>query len=173
MNKKVSTLVAALMAAGALVLPKDVFAQVQYANKGNYDGMTTTTKVSAGNYYLLIHDKDTDKDYVAVVNESKLEAVEFDEANPNNVQIKLAGSSKNGWTISSLAGDELNTDTKGQKWATPSKTTNNLWSISSTKDESVTIQAKVESTGRYLAVPTSNFGAFTFNNTSLIFHLVR
>ena len=175
MNKKVSTLVAALMAAGALVLPKDVFAQVQYANKGNYDGMTTTTKVSAGNYYLLIHDKDTDKDYVAVVNESKLEAVEFDEANPNNVQIKLAGSSKNGWTISSLAGDELNTDTKGQKWATPSKTTNNLWSISSTKDESVTIQAKVESTGRYLAVPTSNFGAFTFkaSETNITAKLVK
>ena len=175
MNKKVSTLVAALMAAGALVLPKDVFAQVQYANKGNYDGMTTTTKVSAGNYYLLIHDKDTDKDYVAVVNESKLEAVEFDEANPNNVQIKLAGSSKNGWTISSLAGDELNTDTKGQKWATPSKTTNNLWSISSTKDESVTIQAKVVSTGRYLAVPTSNFGAFTFkaSETNITAKLVK
>lgn len=144
MNKKVSTLVAALMAAGALVLPKDVFAQVQYANKGNYDGMTTTTKVSAGNYYLLIHDKDTDKDYVAVVNESKLETVEFDEANPNNVQIKLAGSSTKGWTISSLAGDALNTNEKGTAWATPSKTTNELWTITSVKDESVTIKAKVD-----------------------------
>ena len=61
MNKKVSTLVAALMAAGALVLPKDVFAQVQYAN-GNYGSQDAETTLSDGNYYLVF--QEDDKDYV-------------------------------------------------------------------------------------------------------------
>ena len=66
MNKKVSTLVAALMAAGALVLPKDVFAQVAYANGLDYDGQTAIKiPTESTNCYFVINDgKD---DYVVVV----------------------------------------------------------------------------------------------------------
>ena len=44
MNKKFSTLVAALFAAGALVLPTDLFAQLQYAN-GDYADQTNVKTV--------------------------------------------------------------------------------------------------------------------------------
>ena len=68
MNKKVSTLVAALMAAGALVLPKDVFAQVAYANGKPYleqvaNGLSTPSEDT--NCYFVINEGGTD--YVVVV----------------------------------------------------------------------------------------------------------
>ena len=158
MNKKVSTLVAALMAAGALVLPKDVFAQVQYAN-GGYADAPAISKISNGSYYLVFHEGD--KDYVAVVDDSKLKAVELDEADPANVQIKLTKSASN-WIISSLTGDELNTNSAGANWATPTKDTNNLWTISADKnEETVTIKAAVEN-GKTLILSSSVAGELSF-----------
>ena len=66
MNKKVSTLVAALMAAGALVLPKDVFAQVAYAN-GDYDAQTSIETPTNENTNCFIVFNEGGTDYVAVV----------------------------------------------------------------------------------------------------------
>ncbi len=87
MNKKVSTLVAALMAAGALVLPKDVFAQVAYANGLNYekvDAVNPSYQGYSGDYYLVFHEGE--KDYVAIVNaKNELEAIDFDKATEENV----------------------------------------------------------------------------------------
>ena len=92
MNKKVSTLVAALMAAGALVLPKDVFAQIKYSETAkNYASVEPAT-VAAGSYYLVFTEGGID--YVAIVNSShKLEAVTFDRATLGALnQIKLTTS---------------------------------------------------------------------------------
>ena len=69
MNKKVSTLVAALMAAGALVLPEEIFAQIRYAGGLNYETVEGVSQddLTSGNYYLVFKDGETN--YVAMVNE--------------------------------------------------------------------------------------------------------
>ena len=79
MNKKVSTLVAALMAAGALVLPKDVFAQVAYANGKNFNSVTAETQVQDGQNYFLVFNEDG-VDYVAVVEDGSLKSKKFEDA---------------------------------------------------------------------------------------------
>ena len=83
MNKKVSTLVAALMAAGALVLPKDVFAQVQLKA-----GAEAVTRVTSGQSYCFTFN-DGNTDYVAFVTNdggyNKLVSAPFSTANPENI----------------------------------------------------------------------------------------
>ena len=85
MNKKFSTLVAALMAAGALVLPADMFAQIRYAGGQNYDGIESVvkqfSKAETGDeeYFIVFNEGGTD--YVAVVTDGHaLEAKAFAEA---------------------------------------------------------------------------------------------
>ena len=86
MNKKFSTLVAALMAAGALVLPADMFAQIRYAGGQNYDGIASEVKQFStaeageeGEYFIVFNEGGTD--YVAVVTDGHaLEAKAFAEA---------------------------------------------------------------------------------------------
>ena len=46
MNKKFSTLVAALMAAGALVMPADMFAQLRYVGGETYSSVKALTSSS-------------------------------------------------------------------------------------------------------------------------------
>ena len=85
MNKKFSTLMAACLAAGALVLPADMFAQIRYTNGLTYADQQTETKNAeeAGEsveYYIVLNDGT--KDYVAVVQDDySLKAVEFAAAN--------------------------------------------------------------------------------------------
>ena len=97
MNKKVSTLVAALMAAGALVLPKDVFAQVAYAN----GGQSAITEVAAGNYYFVITDGEGDakKDYVVVVNPDGAGLVAKDFASATVADMITVEASENSYTL--------------------------------------------------------------------------
>ena len=81
LNKKFSTLVAALMAAGALVLPADMFAQIRYMDGETYTDQVGETKnpTEVGEsveYYIVLNDGE--KDYIAVVQDDhSLKAVEF------------------------------------------------------------------------------------------------
>ena len=107
MNKKVSTLVAALMAAGALVLPKDVFAQVAYANGKTYADQNAITEVATGNYYLVITDGEGEyqKDYVVVVNPNGkgLLAKDFAAAALSDMITLETGNQENSYYIKSGA----------------------------------------------------------------------
>ena len=97
MNKKVSTLVAALMAAGALVLPKDVFAQVAYVN----GGQPAITEVAAGNYYFVITDGEGEdqKDYVVVVNPDGAGLVAKDFASATVADMITVAGSAGSYTL--------------------------------------------------------------------------
>ena len=82
MNKKFSTLVAALFAAGALVLPTDLFAQLQYAN-GDYADQTNVKTVASGTYYLTFEEDGID--YVAYVAGNTLNSIPLLQANDSHV----------------------------------------------------------------------------------------
>ena len=76
MNKKFSTLVAALFAAGALVLPTDLFAQLQYANAQDYAGQvngTLPTNNKAKTFYLTFEENGVE--YVAYVKQNTLTSI--------------------------------------------------------------------------------------------------
>ena len=76
---------AACLAAGALVLPADMFAQIRYVNGLTYADQTTANKNAdevgeSVEYYIVLNDGT--KDYVAVVQDDySLKAVEFAAAN--------------------------------------------------------------------------------------------
>ena len=75
MNKKFSTLVAALMAAGALVLPTDLFAQLQYT-EGEYADQvngTLPTNNKAKTFYLTFEENGVE--YVAYVSQNTLTSI--------------------------------------------------------------------------------------------------
>ena len=149
MNKKVSTLVAALMAAGALVLPKDVFAQVQYANGKTYESVGGVVPYATGNYYLVFNDGT--KDYVAVVKGSNLSFEEFDNADIDNVALTLTGNEGlSAWTIShdkNTVGYQLRFDYYTE------------WQISTDVTGNITIEAE-KTDGVYL-IPDMTSGNFT------------
>ena len=90
MNKKFSTLVAALMAAGALVMPADMFAQLRYVGGETYKTVDAVTKLPAKadeptQQFIVFQDADGN-DYVAVVQKgNKLTAVPFERANKNQI----------------------------------------------------------------------------------------
>ena len=90
MNKKFSTLVAALMAAGALVMPADMFAQLRYVDGETYKTVNAVTKLPAKadeptQQFIVFQDADGN-DYVAVVQKgNKLTAVPFERANKNQI----------------------------------------------------------------------------------------
>ena len=87
MNKKFSTLVAALMAAGALVMPTDMFAQLRYVGGETYSSVKALTSSSLPTkadeptqQFIVFQDADG-KDYIAVVQKgNKLAAVALDKA---------------------------------------------------------------------------------------------
>ena len=88
MNKKFSTLVAALMAAGALVMPADMFAQLRYVGGKAYTGENPVgaitklpTKVDEPTQQFIVFQDADGKDYIAVVQKgNKLAAVALDKA---------------------------------------------------------------------------------------------
>ena len=96
MNKKFSTLVAALMAAGALVMPAEMFAQLRYANGATYENVKTSTKLPNANktstYFWVLQDEEG-KDYVAIVENNTLIAKPFLAATMNDV-IKVTTNTK-------------------------------------------------------------------------------
>ena len=121
MNKKFSTLVAALMAAGALVLPADMFAQIRYAGGQNYDGITSEVKQFStaetgeeGKYFIVFNEGGTD--YVAVVTDGHaLEAKAFAEASTAD----FATVTKTADGITFATGDNLlGFHNKQAKWGT-------------------------------------------------------
>ena len=93
MNKKFSTLVAALMAAGALVMPADMFAQLRYVGGKAYTGENPVgaitklpTKVDEPTQQFIVFQDADGKDYIAVVQKgNKLAAVPFERANKNQI----------------------------------------------------------------------------------------
>ena len=93
MNKKFSTLMAACLAAGALVLPADLFAQLQYAN-GGYADQTNVKTVASGTYYLTFEEGGID--YVAYVAGNTLNSIPLLQANESHaLKITRKGSAGN------------------------------------------------------------------------------
>ena len=90
MNKKFSTLVAALMAAGALVMPADMFAQLRYVGGKTYSNVDAVTKLPTKadeptQQFIVFQDADGN-DYVAVVQKgNKLAAVALDKAKMSQI----------------------------------------------------------------------------------------
>ena len=90
MNKKFSTLVAALMAAGALVMPADMFAQLRYVGGKTYSNVDAVTKLPTKadeptQQFIVFQDADGN-DYVAVVQKgNKLAAVALDKAKKSQI----------------------------------------------------------------------------------------
>ena len=106
MNKKFSTLMAACLAAGALVLPADMFAQLQYANEKTYESVATYTALpsktsSNPEYYWVVNRGGVD--YVITVDGNKLILKPFLAATEADaIKIKYLG--KDQYTIASENG---------------------------------------------------------------------
>ena len=121
MNKKFSTLVAALFAAGALVLPTDLFAQLQYSNGQDYAGQTNgTLPTKTGktqSFYLTFEENGID--YVAYVDQYALKSIPLLHATEDQkVTIK---KTSNGYTLatgSSLLGSAWGYDGFGDNGTT-------------------------------------------------------
>ena len=121
MNKKFSTLVAALFAAGALVLPTDLFAQLQYSNGQDYAGQTNgTLPTKTGktqSFYLTFEENGID--YVAYVDQYALKSIPLLHATEDQkVTIK---KTSNGYTLatgSSLLGSAYGYDGFGDNGTT-------------------------------------------------------
>ena len=127
MNKKFSTLVAALMAAGALVMPAEMFAQLRYANGATYENVKTSTKLPNANktstYFWVLQDEEG-KDYVAIVENNTLIAKPFLAATMNDV-IKVTTNTKatsfetpgsGSYTIFTTTGDNLGLNSNNNAW---------------------------------------------------------
>ena len=109
MNKKFSTLVAALMAAGALVMPADMFAQLRYVGGETYKTVNVVTElpkaVDVPTQQFIVF-TEGNQDYVAIVKGNKLEAIPFDKANLNQlVTIKYVASKT--YTITNKNGKQV------------------------------------------------------------------
>ena len=109
MNKKFSTLVAALMAAGALVMPADMFAQLRYVGGETYSSVDPVTQLptsaDASTQQFIVFNEG-DQNYVAIVKGNKLEAVPFEKANLNQVvTIKYVASKT--YTITNKNGKQV------------------------------------------------------------------
>ena len=121
MNKKFSTFVAALFAAGALVLPTDLFAQLQYSNGQDYAGQTNgTLPTKTGktqSFYLTFEENGID--YVAYVDQYALKSIPLLHATEDQkVTIK---KTSNGYTLatgSSLLGSAYGYDGFGDNRTT-------------------------------------------------------
>ena len=109
MNKKFSTLVAALMAAGALVMPADMFAQLRYVGGKTYKSVQALTSLpteAEGATQQFIVFTEGNQDYVAIVKGNKLEAVPFEKAKRNQVvTIKYVASKT--YTITNQNGKQV------------------------------------------------------------------
>ena len=109
MNKKFSTLVAALMAAGALVMPADMFAQLRYVGGKTYSKVDAVTKLPTKadeptQQFIVF--TEGNQDYVAIVKGNKLEAVPFEKAKRNQVvTIKYVASKT--YTITNQNGKQV------------------------------------------------------------------
>ena len=105
MNKKFSTLMAAFLAAGALVLPADMFAQLQYAS-GEYTDQSNGTlpsKNKTKSFYLTFEDNGID--YVAYVQGNGLVSTPLLHATEDmKVTVKYDGTN---YTMTSIDGTFL------------------------------------------------------------------
>ena len=110
MNKKFSTLVAALMAAGALVMPADLFAQLQYANGQDYAGQTNVRTVSTNTYYLTFEENGID--YVAYVEGNTFKSIPLLQANEDHAIRLTRGGSAGAYTYA-IASDSDRSDYLG------------------------------------------------------------
>ena len=121
MNKKFSTLVAALFAAGALVLPTDLFAQLQYSNGQDYAGQTNgTLPTKTGktqSFYLTFEENGID--YVAYVDQYALKSIPLLHATEDQkVTIKKTSTGYTLATGSSLLGSAYGYDGFGDNGTT-------------------------------------------------------
>ncbi len=115
MNKKFSTLVAACLAAGALVLPADLFAQIQYGGNKAYETVSALSKAPTNNTNCYLVFQEDGIDYVAVVKGNELVAKPFINATVDDYVIYNSSaktlSNKNGETLSVVG-------TTYDKWGT-------------------------------------------------------
>ena len=137
MNKKFSTLVAALFAAGALVLPTDLFAQLQYSNGQDYAGQTNgTLPTKTGktqSFYLTFEENGID--YVAYVDQYALKSIPLLHATEDQkVTIKKTSIGYTLATGSSLLGSAYGYDGFGDNGTT------NISNIKVNADGTITIE---------------------------------
>ena len=124
MNKKFSTFVAALFAAGALVMPADMFAQLRYAQGATYSNVETVTTLPAEeggeqNYFVVFQYEG--EDYVAVVNDSHaLDAVKLAEATMDDI-VTITYNSANSYTVAT-GENTMGFNTAGDDWGTDIQT---------------------------------------------------
>ncbi|MBU3806856.1 MAG: hypothetical protein H9802_00270, partial [Candidatus Phocaeicola faecipullorum] len=123
MNKKFSTFVAALFAAGALVMPADMFAELRYAQGATYSNVETVTSLpeegEEQNYFIVF--QYNNESYVAVVNDSHaLEAVKLAEATMDDV-ITITYNSANSYTVAT-GENTMSFNTSGNDWGTDIQT---------------------------------------------------
>ena len=124
MNKKFSTFVAALFAAGALVMPADMLAELRYAQGATYSNVETVTSLptEAGeeqNYFIVF--QYNNENYVAVVKDSHaLEAVKLAEATMDDV-VTITYNSANSYTVST-GENTMSFNISGNDWGTDIQT---------------------------------------------------
>ena len=190
MNKKFSTFVAALFAAGALVLPADMFAQIRYAGGQNYDGITSEVKQFSvaengdeGEYFIVFNEGGTD--YVAVVTDGHaLEAKAFAEAS----MADFATVTKTDKGITFATGENLlGFHNKQNKWGTNTTLSEvylgysngeYLWINNGSKSVKLSgttfsVNADANATPIAKAVPVSALEAIVDNSTVSGFDLVE
>ena len=121
MNKKFSTLVAALMAAGALVMPADMFAQLRYVGGKTYSNVDAVTKLPTKadeptQQFIVFQDADGN-DYIAVVQKgNKLAAVALDKAKKSQI-VTINYVSKGSYTATN-GKQILGFSSKSNDWGT-------------------------------------------------------
>ena len=134
MNKKFSTFVAALFAAGALVMPADMLAELRYAQGATYSNVETVTSLptEAGeeqNYFIVF--QYNNENYVAVVKDSHaLEAVKLAEATMDDV-VTITYNSANSYTVST-GENTMSFNISGNGWGTDIQT---MYSIDLTPEK--------------------------------------
>ena len=107
MNKKFSTLMAACLAAGALVLPVDLFAQIQYGGNKAYETVSALSKAPTKNTNCYLVFQENGIDYVAVVKGNELVAKPFINATVDDYIVYSYNEDSEIWTLSNKAGETL------------------------------------------------------------------